>query len=308
MDYKELVVKSFKLAWRYKWLWVFGLFAGGGFGSGGNFNFNNGSSPWRGNRSAPRMDAFRYHAGNWLGAHVALIIGVIVAAAVLFLLMIILSIISQGALIGAAERLDKDEETGFTEAFRVGWHNFWSILGFGLLLFLIIFVPIMLFILIGVMALFTVPLLLIFFVPLLLVFIPLAIAVGLIGLLGPRFIVVDGHGAVAAVGEAWRLLWRRLGPVALTWLISIGLAIGFGMAIVIVLLFLLIPTGIAAFLVFRAGFTLLKLAVFVFIGLAILAALLVAMGAFGAYHSVYWTLAFRQMRALDAAEQEAPAG
>lgn len=305
VDYKELVLKPFKLAWRYKWLWVFGLFAGGGVsgGSGGNFNFNNGSSPWRGNRPMPRMDAIFRNLGDWARVHIALIIVVIVALMVLFLVKIILTVISQGALIGAAERLDKDEEIGFTEAFGVGWHNFWSILGFGLLLFLIILVPILLLFPIGIIVALTAPLLLIFFVPLILVFIPIAIAVGLIGSLGPRFIVIDGHGAVAAVTEAWRLLWRRLGPVALTWLISVGLAIGFGMAIVIVLMVLLVPTGIAAFLVFRAGFSLIKLAVFVFIGLAILAALLVAVGAFGAYHSVYWTLAFRQMRALDAADQ-----
>lgn len=301
VDYKELVVKSFRLAWRYKWLWVFGLFAGGGsFGGGSNLNFDSGSAPWRDHRAAPQMDAFFRAAEVWVRTHIALIVGVIMVLFIIFLIKMIWSIICQGALIGAAERLDKDEEVGFMDAVRVGIRNFWSILGFDLLLFLIIFVSIMLLVLVGMMAFFTVPLLLIFLVPLLLLFIPLAIAVGLMGSLGPRFIVIDGHGAVAAVGEAWRLLWRRLGPVALTWLISLGLGIGFGLAVLIVLAVLLVPTGIAGFLVFRAGFTLVKLAVFVFIGLAILGALLVALGAFGAYRSVYWTLAFRQMRALDA--------
>lgn len=304
MDYKALVLKSFKLAWRYKWLWVFGLFAGGGGfsggGNGGSFNFNNGSSHWNGNDSSVRIDAFMRHVRDWAGAHIALIVGVILAAMFLFLVMIVFSIIARGALIGAAASLDQDEETSFGQSFKMGLHNFWSVFGFGLLLFLIIFAPVMLLIFIGVMAALTVPLLLIFFVPLLLVFIPLAIAVSFISSLGLRFIVIDGRGAAAALGEGWRLMWRRLGPVVLTWLISVGLAIGFGMAVVIVLLALLVPTGIAGYVAFRAGFSLLKLAVFVFIGLAIIAALLVVQGAFGAYHSVYWTLAFRQMRALDA--------
>lgn len=313
MDYKKLVTKSFSLVWQYKWLWVFGLFAGGGGGFGGNgsgWNLSGGKSdPWpkNGDFSEPNIDSFFREIQHWASTHVGLIVGIVFALALFCLVMMVFSIISQGALVEAANRLDQEEKTSFGQAFKVGAHNFWSILGFFLLLFLILFVIGMMILFLGIFLFFISPVLLILLVPLVLVFIPVVIAIGIISTVGIRFIVIDGSGAGAAIGQSWQLLKRRLGPLALTWLISIGLAIAFGIAIVISLMVLLVPTGVAAYLAFKAGFTAAKLAVFFLIGLVILAALLVAQGAFGAYLSTYWTLAFRQMRALDAADNEAPA-
>ncbi len=310
MDYKELVVKSFRLAWQYKWLWVFGVFVGGGGGFGGNFGGNFGSNfnyktdaPWSGRRPGPHWQAFGRVLQNWISDHIALIVALVIAFLLLLLVWLILSIISQGALIGAGRRLDDDEPTGFAESFQTGVANFWSILGFGLLLFLIIAAPIFVLALVIAAAFaFAGPLAFlgfILFIPLILLLISAALAIGIINMLGTRFIIIEGRGAVAALAEAWRLLWRRLGSALLTWLISVALALGFGIVVALALVILLVPTAIAGFFVFRAGFSLVKLAVFIFIGLAILAALVVAQGAFGAYHSLYWTLAFRRIRALE---------
>lgn len=308
LDYKELVVKSFRLVWRHKWLWVFGLFAGGG-GGGGNFNFNPGSqNSWKPNGADPRMDAFVAHAGRWVSAHIGLII---LLAGLLFLFFFVLSvfsIISQGALISAADSLDKDEETSFGRSFSVGLANFWSVIGFGLLLFLIILAPIFV---IGIMLAVSVaaagPFAALLFIPLIFLGIPAVLVLGMMSVLGLRIIVIDGQGAASAVPQAWRLLWRRIGPVIITWLINMGLAIAFGLALVAVLLLLAVPVGIAAYLAFRHGFNLVKLAVFVFIGLVIFAVFLVAAAAFGAYQSTYWTLAYRQLKGLDAPTAEAEA-
>ena len=308
MDYKELITRSFRLIWKYKWLWIFGVFAAGGGGGGFGGNFNGGSPSWNSSKPEPHMDVFARNVENWVTSHIALIAGLVLALLIFIFIWIILSIISQGALIGAAERLDKDETTGFAESFKVGTANFWSILGFGLLLFLIILLPVM-FIgflvaisiaVAGPFALFG----LIVLIPLLLLFIPVALAIGVISLLGMRFIVIEGNGAVAALSASWSLLRRQLGPAALTWLISVGLAIGFGIAIALAFIILLVPVGIAAYVVFSAGFTPIKLGIFVFIGLIVLAALIVVQGAYGAYRSVYWTLAFRQMRVLDSDEPQ----
>ena len=300
MDYKELVVKSFALAWRHKWLWVFGLFAGGGgVGGGFNFNFGPGSFDRSEPGTDPRFRAFLYQVGRWALDNLALIIALAVAAALLILFFFILNIIAQGSLIGAAERLDKDEETTFGQALGVGLHNFWSLLGFFLLLALVILVPL------GFVAAFAAalalvsPLTLILFVPLIFVLIPVFLAAGIIGLLGARGIVIDGLGASAALADAWRLFWRRLGPVILTWLISMGLGIAFGFILVIAMLMTLGPIVVAAYLAFRTGFSLVKLGIFIFIGVAFLAAVWIVAAAFNTYMSVYWTVAYRRIKALD---------
>lgn len=313
MDYKELVVKSFRLVWRHKWLWVFGLFAGGG-GFGGNFNFNPGSqnswnrNSWKSNGADPRMEAFVAHAGRWVSANIGLIVLFAGLLFLFFFALAVFSIISQGALVSAADSLDKDEEASFGRSFRVGLANFWSVIGFGLLLFLIILAPVFV---IGMMLAVSVaaggPFVALLFIPLIFLFIPAVLVLGMMSVLGLRIIVIDGQGAASAVPQSWRLLWRRIGPVIITWLIHMGLAIAFGLVLVTALLFLAVPVGIAAYLAFRNGFNLVKLAVFVFIGLVIFAAFLVAVAAFGAYQSTYWTLAYRQLKGLDAPPVEAEA-
>ncbi|HEY9152431.1 MAG TPA: hypothetical protein VIN60_06050, partial [Anaerolineales bacterium] len=41
MDYSEVLTKAWKIAWKFKVLWIFGILASCGQSRGGNFNFNN---------------------------------------------------------------------------------------------------------------------------------------------------------------------------------------------------------------------------------------------------------------------------
>ena len=41
MDYGEVLSKAWKIAWKFKVLWIFGILASCGQSQGGNFNFNN---------------------------------------------------------------------------------------------------------------------------------------------------------------------------------------------------------------------------------------------------------------------------
>ena len=41
MDYGEVLSKAWKIAWKFKVLWIFGILAGCGQSRGGSFNFNN---------------------------------------------------------------------------------------------------------------------------------------------------------------------------------------------------------------------------------------------------------------------------
>ncbi|HEB12928.1 MAG TPA: hypothetical protein ENI11_04555 [Actinobacteria bacterium] len=307
MDYKELVLKSLRLVWGNKWLWAFGLFASAGGGSG-SYNFSGGGNmqPFSENPQDFNWQVFGSPVSDWVSRNLILLIALAVIVFLLIIMVAIFGIVSQAALIGAADKLDEDEETGFSQSLSTGITNFWRLLGLMILLALIIIVPLLFMVAIGLMVYASgMPMFfLVFLIPVILIMIPVAIGVSLVGLLGSRSVVIDSLGPVDAIKSGWKMLRENLGPVLLTWLISLLIGFVVGIVVVILLLMLVVPIAMLGYLIFLTGITTAKLA-----GIAVLALLfflifLVLRSALGAYRSVYWTLAFRQIRALN--EPEAP--
>ncbi len=85
--------------------------------------------------------AFGHSMGEWGSRNLVLIIALAVILFLLFILISIFGIVSQAALIGAADKLDKDEETGFSKSLSIGITNFWRLLGLMILVGLIAAVP-----------------------------------------------------------------------------------------------------------------------------------------------------------------------
>ena len=205
MNYKELVLRSLKLTWGHKWLWVFGLFVGGGF-SGGGSNYQAGGGSFNPFPTEGRGDMewhmFRETATNWISQNVILILLLVVVLFLLLIFVAFLGVVAQGALVGAANNLDKDEETTFSKSLGVGLANFWRLFGFFLLLFLLIMVPVFLIVafsifiaLMGGAALFFLLLL----IPMGLLLIPIFIAIALSANFGIRAIVIEEQRPVAAL-------------------------------------------------------------------------------------------------------------
>ncbi|HEB12240.1 MAG TPA: hypothetical protein ENI11_01025 [Actinobacteria bacterium] len=206
----------------------------------------------------------------------------------------------------AADSLDKDEETGFSKALSTGLSNFWRLLGFMLLLGLIVITPLLFLAALSVMVFASgvSPVFLLFLIPIGLIMIPVLIGIGFVAILGTRSVVIDGLGPVDAIKSGWKMLRENLGPVLLTWLISLAIGFVVGIIVVVFLIMLIVPIAVLGYLTFTTGVTTAKLAGIALLGLLFFLIFLVLRSAFGAYHSVYWTLAFRQMRALN--EPEAP--
>ncbi len=306
LDYKELVLKSLRLVWGNKWLWIFGLFAGAG--GSGSFNFQGGGNmgSFSENSGDLNWQAFSHSMSDWVSRNLVLLIALAVILFLLFILMAIFGIVSQAALIGAADSLDKDEETGFSKSLSTGLSNFWRLLGFMILLGLIVLVPLLFLGAFGVMAFVrgVSPVFLLFLIPIGLIMIPVLIGIGFVAILGTRSVVIDGLGPVDAIKSGWKMLRENLGPVLLTWLISLAIGFVVGIIVVVFLIMLIVPIAVLGYLTFTTGVTTAKLAGIALLGLLFFLIFLVLRSAFGAYHSVYWTLAFRQMRALN--EPEAP--
>jgi hypothetical protein len=126
MSYGEILKTAFTITRRNRYLWFFGLFAGGTTG----FNFPTNFSPPGGGGDDP-----------FAGSIPSVDPGVIVAAVAVILLLvvgvIVLSLIAQGALIESVAAIDRGGERRFKTAWKSGTRTFWRVLGWAVLLIVI---------------------------------------------------------------------------------------------------------------------------------------------------------------------------
>src|SRR3990167_9981712 len=134
MDYFEIVRNSYKIALKQKYLWIFGMLAGGygGYRSFG-LNYSSGSSEWQ---KAFENNSTNFDFASFWLSYGAIILTLIAILTVFGLVMYIIGIVSQGALIGSVKKISINEKNNFKIGFLLGWHNFWRILGVNILYFL----------------------------------------------------------------------------------------------------------------------------------------------------------------------------
>jgi hypothetical protein len=306
VNYGDLIRDAFRISWRNKFLWFFGFFAGG---TGTNFlgnvpsgggNFDGGDFEQSG------VSGLAAQVRPGIFGNAALIVALVVVAVVIFLLFIAMTLISQGTLTESVAAIDRGEGRRFSSGWRAGLRNFWRVLGYYVVFFLIalgllvaIGIPIAL--LIGgtfavtesISARITVAVLagLLGILLLIVVFVPFSI----IAQYSLREIVVRREGVFASVGGGYRVFRRNIGRSLLVWLINLGLGIGVGIAVLIALLLvglvLFLPTIILAF----AEYATAAVVAGVVAGVILLPLLLAVSGATGAFFHSYWTLAYLRL-------------
>jgi hypothetical protein len=309
MNYGDLIRDAFRITLRNRYLWFFGFFAGGtgtNFvgqvpSGGGNFNFDD----FR--RSGAGVSGLTAQVGQGLSETV-LIFGIVVVVLLIALFFIILSIISQGALADSVAALDRGQGRRFGSAFSSGMGNFWRVLGYYVVFFLItlgllmvIGIPVALLIggtfavtestgvrvsvavVVGILAVLL----------LIVVFIPLSI----VGQYALRDIVVRRERVLGSVGSGYGLFRHNLGRSLLLWLIQLGLSIGIGIAFILLLLIVGLVLFIPTIALAVAGSSTGAIIAGVIAGLILLPILLVATGAIGTFFHAYWTLAYLRLTA-----------
>jgi membrane-anchored glycerophosphoryl diester phosphodiesterase (GDPDase) len=307
MNYGELMGDAFRITLRNRYLWFFGFFAGGSTSfnvpniptGSGNFDSDDFQS------SSSMLSAVQ--VGQGLGTGV-LIAGLVIVAIIIALFFIIMSIISQGALADSVAAIDRGDRRGFGRVFRSGMGNFWRVLGYYVVFFLIaiglllvIGIPVALVIggtfaatqSVGARITVSVVVGLLAVLALIVVFVPLSI----IGQYALREIVVRRERVLGSVGSGYGIFRRNIGRSLLILLIqfgiSIGIAIAFFLALLIVGLVLFIPTIALAV----AGYSTAAIIAGVIAGVILVPLLLVATGAIGTFSHAYWTLAYLRLTA-----------
>jgi hypothetical protein len=309
MNYGDLIRDAFRITLHNRYLWFFGFFAGGtgtNFvgnvpSGGGNFNFDDFQ------RSGAGLSGLTAQVGQGLSETVV-ILGIVVVVLLIALFFIILAIISQGALADSVAALDRGEGRRFGSAFSSGMGNFWRVLGYyvvfflvGLGLLMVIAIPVALLIggtfaatqSTGVRVSVTVVVGILAFLLLIVVFIPLSI----VGQYALRDIVVRRERVLGSVGSGYGHFRHNIGRSLLLWLIQLGLSIGIGIAFILLLLIVGLILALPAIALAFAGYSTGAWIAVVPAVLILLPLLLVAAGAIGTFSHAYWTLAYLRLTA-----------
>ncbi len=254
MNYGELFEKAWKIIWRHKVLWIFGILAscstrsgggGGGGGSGTNFRFN-------GNQNfqnlPPQWQQFFFNLDRGLQngtfwAYFAGFIGVVIVVGILlWLIFLALGVFGRVGLIKGAWLADEGApRLTFSGLWNTGSHYFWRVFWFllifsivMLLVWLILFIPI---IIIGLCTL------CIGFIVVWLIgwLIYVWVELSIVAIVGEDLAVMDG------IRRAWDVITHNWGPVALvTVIVAVGsfiLHILIGLPFVVVAIPIIIAVG-----------------------------------------------------------------
>jgi hypothetical protein len=307
MNYGDLIRDAFRITLHNRYLWFFGFFAGG---TGTNFV---GNVPTTGGNF--NLDEFQ-RSGAGLTAQVGqglsetvVIFSIVVIALLIALFFIFLALVSQGALADSVAAIDRGEGRRFGTAFRSGLNNFWRVLGYIVVFFLVaigllvvIAIPVALLIggtfaatqSTGVRISVAVTIGLLAILLLILVFVPLYI----ISQYALRDIVVRRERVLGSVGSGYSLFRHNIGSSLLIWLIQLGLTIGIGIAFILLLLIVGLILALPVIALAVPGYTTAAWIVGGIEGLLILLPiLLVAAGAIGTFSHAYWTLAYLRLTA-----------
>ena len=306
MNYGDLIRDAFRISWRNKYLWFFGFFAGGvGSSFGGNVpsgagNFDGGSPEQSG---TPGLAA---QVGPGLFDNVALLVALFVAIGLIVLLFLALALISQGALAENVAAIDRGDGRRFGLGWRAGLGNFWRVLGYYVVYFLItlgllVAIGVPLALLVGVTFAVTeavaarvivaVLAALLGLLALIVVFIPLSI----VGQYALREIVVRRAGVFASFGGGYRIFRRDVGRSLLLWLINLGLGIGITIAALIGLGIVGLVLFLPAILLGFAEMSTAAIVAGIVAGVILLPVFLAVSGATGAFFHSYWTLAYLRL-------------
>lgn len=319
MNYGEILEKAWKIIWKFKVLWIFGLLAscgtGGGGGSGGGGSssqndFQNGGSNFLPPEIANRFEQLGQQLESWAETPgfwmtIALItLGVILF---IFLLSLLFTAIRSLGLIGlvrgtwqadeGAQRLPFGEllKGSFPYLGRV--FLFLLLLGLagGVLAFILV-IPLVL------VAVLTLGIGLLCILPLLCLLIPIGMLVStfeqqvIVAMVGEDLGIMDG------VKRAWNLMRDNLGPVAVMTLILFvgGAIVGVVLALPILIVAMPAVIGIVAGegAVLTGGLIISGVLLLVYILVAtVLGSIL------HAYIGSAWTLTFRRLTGREAAQE-----
>lgn len=290
MDIGEVLSSAWRIIWKHKVLWIFGILAGcaGGGGNGGG----QGAGSISNSPEFPGLERYFFNLSDW---QVALLIGAIIFVVLLIvLLVVVLSTVGRIGLVRGTMLADEGAASlSFGELFRGSAPYFWRVLGLNLLVALAILVIVtMLVIFFALAGIVTLGIALICLLPFICVLVPLGWFVGIIIEQANVALIADNVGIMEALRRGWEVSKNNLGTVIVMGLILIlgGGLISFMLAAP----FILIITPLIVALSFGSSAQ-LGISVALICGIIYLPVLLALGGALQAYIGSSWTLTYLRL-------------
>lgn len=303
MNYEEILTRALRIAWRHKYLWLLALFAGEGVGLGMTGLPRSSGRPSAGHRAAmPASAASWSQVGAWMSGHAWLLAGAGLAAALVLIVFVLVSAVANSALVRAAAEHDDERPFELRQAWRAGVSTFRPMLRLKVTAALVYLGALAVIgssvlaavsagmahaVGLAVAAALVAGLLVLAAIPTLAVF---QVAV----LLAARAIVLDGRRTADALRAGFALIRRRLGRVALVWLLVGVVSIVLGVAVWIALAVVAVPLAGVVIAGYLAGGIPVAGVVAAVLGLTWLLVALGLLAGVSAYTSIAWTLAYRR--------------
>jgi len=297
MNFGEVLSKAWKITWKFKVLWIFGVFASCGTrGSGSNFQTSGG------NTNVPPGFIQNMERALRFFENPAVIAGLIGILCIIFLVSILLSTIGRIGLIkGTLEAEAGAQQLTFSGLWNRSlpyfWRSFWLSLLVGLPIFMVAMLT-------AVVVLFTfltsgsgasfnsalfaiLPILCLFFC---VIFI-FALALGIISNQAQIAIVHENESVLGSLRRGWDVIVNNIGPMLVMLILMFAIGLAAGLVIALPIIIIVFPLLFAFVLSSgNANMTLLIIA-----GLCIVAYIpisLVANGILTAYSQSVWTLTY----------------
>jgi hypothetical protein len=325
MDIGATISRAINITLKHRVLWVLGFLAAlAGSGTSSNVNFNvpgsnMGTTGSTGGELPPEMAQFFDMLQQNSGAILAGAFGLICVLTLISIALWVVSIIARGGLIGGVDQIEREGNTTFGQAWRMGAAKFWRLLGLNLLLALpLIVAGLIVAVLIGgsVVALIATAAgadgqmddaaavglfsggLAVFCIggAFACVAVLYSILVSAITTFGERAIVLDNAGVMDSIRKGWDVFRNNLGNIILIAVLMfiINFVIGLVVGLVSVALFapVLISSAVTLGNEGTLGAGTVILGALAFIAVIIISAIISAL--FVAFNSTTWTLAYRQ--------------
>jgi hypothetical protein len=312
MDYMGILKKSWNVTWRYKILWLFGLFAGAGGGNGfsSSYNLPSNSSSTTSGASTAQFEAF-------MSRYAIVLIIVVLFFVVLGLLFWIISVAARGGLIHLVNEAEERREVRAAAGWHVGFSKWWRVFAVGFLadLPVLILVLVMLVVVgvttvgaiaasrgssatMGAAVATAVTGMCCFLVVFIIAAIVLGAIFSIVKELALRYAVLQDRPIMESLKAGWHDLWAKRGAFVM-YLIQVGVGIAYGLVVGVVALVMVVPGAMMlAFGNWAGGSVLLFAAILV---------LMVPAALYSTFYHAVWTIFFRRMTGAEPLPVAAPA-
>lgn len=296
MDFSEVLTKAWRIVWKHKILWIFGILAGCGTGGGGGGGGGSGSG-WEQNSpfssgGTGEIERYIQGIGQWITEHWWVVALIILGLLVLWALALFLGTIGRIGLIRGTYAVDGGaEKIRFGELFRESMPYFWRVFLLTFLIglaFLIVFLPLVLF---GIV---TAGVGFLCLIPLICVLVPVLWAVGIVVHQANNAIVVENLRMLDGLKRGWEVFKKNIGPMLLIWIITGVIGFVIGLVIALPMLIIVVPTAIG-FATSRGELPTAALVVSGLCFVVYLPILIVVQGVLSAYIQSVWTLTFLRL-------------